>query len=118
MMVAENYVGKIAISNDIYEEAANLAPEMKSVGIEKCILLTEDGKDESEDTAAELEFDEVFGECDTAKKLKLISDLKSGRDETMMYVYANGIDSHSAADIDIRVHTLSLLNIIFTEKLC
>ena len=104
MMVAEKYVGKIAISNNIYEEAANLAPEMKSVGIEKCILLTEDGKDESEDTAAELEFDEVFGECDTAKKLKLISDLKSGRDETMMYVYANGIDSHSAADIDIRVH--------------
>ncbi len=104
MMVADKYVGKIAISNDIYDEAANLVPEMKSIGIEKCILFTEDGKDESESTAAELEFDEFYGECDTAKKLKLISDLKSSRNAPMMYVYANGIDSHSDADIDIRVN--------------
>ena len=103
MMVSEKYVGKIALSNEIYGEAEQLVPDLKAIGFEKCILLTEDGKEESEDTAAELEFDEVFAECNTARKLRLISDLKSSSDTQMMYVYANGFDGHSAADIDIRV---------------
>lgn len=104
MMVSDKYVGKIAVSNDIYDEATGLVPEMKAIGVEKCVLLTEDGKEESESAATELEFDEVFGECDTAKKLKLISGLKASSDTPMLYVYANGIDAHSEADIDIRVN--------------
>lgn len=103
MMISDKYIGKIAVANDIYDEAANLMPGMKSVGFEKCVLFTEDGKEESEAAASELEFDQVFSECDTDKKLKLISDLKSATREPLMYVYANGIDSHSAADIDVRV---------------
>lgn len=104
MMVSEKYVGKIALSNEFFGEAEQLAPDLKAIGFEKCILLTEEGKEESEDIAAELEFDEVFGECDTARKLRLINDLKSSRDTQMMYVYANGFDGHSAADLDVRVN--------------
>lgn len=104
MMVSEKYVGKIALTNEIYGEAEQLAPNMKAIGFDKCILLTEDGKEESEAAATELEFDEVYGECDTARKLRLINDLKGSRDTQMMYVYANGFDGHSAADLDVRVN--------------
>ena len=104
MMVSEKYVGKIALTNEIYGEAEQLVPDLKAIGFEKCILLTEDGNEESEIAAAELEFDEVFGECDTARKLRLINDLKTSRDTQMMYVYANGFDAHSAADLDVRVN--------------
>ena len=103
MMVSEKYVGKIALTNEIYGEAEQLAPDLKAIGFDKCILLTEDGKEESEAAATELEFDEVYGECDTARKLRLVNDLKASRDTQMMYVYANGFDAHSAADLDIRV---------------
>lgn len=104
MMVSEKYVGKIALSNEIYGEAEQLAPDLKAIGFDKCILLTEDGKEESEVAATELEFDEVFGQCDTERKLRLISDLKSSGDTQMMYVYANGFDAHSAADLDVRIN--------------
>lgn len=103
MMVSEKYVGKIALTNEIYGETEQLAPDLKAIGFDKCILLTEDGKEESESAATELEFDEVYGECDTARKLRLVNDLKASRDTQMMYVYANGFDAHSAADLDIRV---------------
>lgn len=104
MMVSEKYVGKIALTNEIYGEAEQLAPDLKAIGFDKCILLTEDGKEESEAAATELEFDEVYGECDTERKLRLINDLKASRDTQMMYVYANGFDGHSAADLDVRVN--------------
>ncbi|MGM9585863.1 MAG: HAD family hydrolase [Candidatus Limivicinus sp.] len=104
MMVSEKYVGKIALTNEIYGEAEQLAPELKAIGFDKCILLTEDGKEESEATATELEFDEFYCECDTERKLRLINDLKASRDTQMMYVYANGFDAHSAADLDVRVN--------------
>lgn len=104
MMVSEKYVGKIALTNEFYGEAEQLAPDMKALGFDKCILLTEDGKEESELAATELEFDEFYGECDTERKLRLINDLKASRDTQMMYVYANGFDGHSAADLDVRVN--------------
>lgn len=104
MMVSEKYVGKIALSNEFYGEAEQLAPDLKAIGFNQCILLTEEGKEESEAAATELEFDEVFGQCDTERKLRLINDLKSSRDTQMMYVYANGFDTHSAADLDVRIN--------------
>ena len=104
MMVSEKYVGKIALTNEFYGEAEQLAPDLKAIGFDKCILLTEDGKEESELAATELEFDEFYGECDTERKLRLINDLKASRDTQMMYVYANGFDAHSAADLDVRVN--------------
>ena len=104
MMVSEKYVGKIALSTEFYGEAEQLAPDLKAIGFDQCILLTEDGKEESEAAATELEFDEVFGQCDTERKLRLINDLKSSKDTQMMYVYANGFDAHSAADLDVRIN--------------
>jgi len=104
MTVSDRYVGKITVSDEINQEAAELADNMKSVGIKRCILLTEDGNYESQRLAEELDFSEVYGECDTAKKLKLIEDLNEGSANQIIYIYANGIEAHSGADIDIRVN--------------
>lgn len=105
LMVSDKYIGKVVFSDDIHEEAADVIPELKEAGIEKCILLAEDGKDESERLGTSLNVDEVYAECDTDKKIRLIENLSSGRSEKVMYVYSSGIESHSACAVDFRVST-------------
>ena len=103
MTLSDRYVGKIIISADINDEAVELASAMKSVGVKRCVLLTEDGQVESQRFAEELDFTEVHGECDTAKKLSIIEELSKSTQNHIMYVYSSGIESHSAAVVDMRV---------------
>ena len=103
MTLSDRYVGKIVISADLNDDAVDLAPSMRSAGIRRCVLLTEDGKGESDRLAEELDFSEVYGECDTAKKLNIIKELNKGSQNRILYIYSNGIESHSAAAIDMRV---------------
>ena len=103
MTLSDRYIGKIVISSDINSELAELAPAMKEAGIRRCMLLTEDGKGESQRIAETLGFDEVYGECNTSKKLQLISDLAEGARNRILYIYSSGIEAHSAAEIDVRV---------------
>ncbi len=103
MTVAGRYVGRVVISSEINQEAEALVEEMNSAGVTRNILLTEDGSEQSQATADALHFAEVVGECDVDKKLRLISDISSTDKNRTMYIYANGIEGHSAAEIDVRV---------------
>lgn len=103
MTVAGRYVGRVVVSSDINHEAESLVRDMNRVGINRCILLTEDGNEQSQAAAEALHFNEVIGECDMDKKLRLISDISQNGQYNTAFVYANGIEGHSAADIDIRV---------------
>ncbi len=103
MTVSDKYVGKLVLASDLKADSADIAAEIKDLGIKRCILLTEDGNEESQDLAEELGFSEVYGQCDTVKKLKMLKDLSEDGGSRIMYVYSNGIESHSAADIDVRV---------------
>lgn len=103
MVIAGRYVGKLVISANVNDDAAELAQNMRDVGIRRCVLLTEDSPETSQRLAESLKFNEVFGGCDTAKKLQLIGDMSQGSDEQLMYVYSKGIESHSAAKLDVRV---------------
>jgi len=103
MTVSNRYVGKIVISSDIIEEASEIPNELKALGIKRIMLLTEDGDAESQRIADELDIKEVYGECGTEKKLELIKNLKEGSRNRVLYVYSNGIEAHSAADVDMRV---------------
>lgn len=103
MTVSDRYVGKIVLSSDVNDEAAELAEDMKELGVKRCILLTEDGNDESQQLAEALGFNEVYGQCDTEKKLRLISDLSEGAKNRILFVYSSGIEAHSSAAIDMRV---------------
>ena len=103
MMIAGRYIGKIAISNSALDSAEGLVADFKQNGIEKCILISEDGKEDTAAFAAKFGFDDAYGELDVEKKLLLIDTIcakSSGKD---MYLYSSGIESHSKADIDIRV---------------
>ena len=68
------------------------------------MLLTEEGGTESRRIAEEMNFGEVYGECDTAKKLRVVSDLKTSAKGAVLFVYSSGVETHSAADVDIRVN--------------
>ena len=103
MTVAGRYVGRVVISSEINHEAETLVSEMNQVGISRCILLTEDGNEQSQAAADALHFTEVVGECDMDKKLRLISDVSQTGKNNTAFIYANGIEGHSAANLDIRV---------------
>lgn len=103
MTVADRYVGRLAIDSQLTVEADELGIELKAAGVKRCVLLTEDGNAESRRIADYLDFGEVYGECDTDKKLRLVKELKVSAKGTVMFVYASGVETHSAADVDIRV---------------
>ena len=104
MTVADRYVGKLIIDSKLNEEAFELASGMKDVGVSRCVLLTEDGNAASRELAEELDFGEVYSECDTAKKLRIVSELKSAAKGPVMFIYSSGMESHSDADIDVRIN--------------
>lgn len=103
MTVAGRYVGRVVISSEINQEAERLVEEMIAAGVSRNILLTEDGNEQSQAAADALHFTEVVGECDMDKKLRLISDISQAGQNQTAFIYANGIEGHSAADLDIRV---------------
>ena len=103
LAVAGRCVGRVVISAGINDGTSELAPEMESLGMKRCVLLTEDSGEEARRIADSLHFEDVFGECDTERKLKVISDLSQSNSNHVLYVYANGFEAHSAADADIRI---------------
>lgn len=104
MVVADKYVGKVVISAEVNEETENLVPEMKSVGISRCVLLTDDSKESSEQFAELMGFSEMYAECDLEKKLELISEISRKARGAVIFIYSSGIDAHSAATIDMRIN--------------
>ena len=100
---SDRFVGCIVLSSDFNEESAGLCSAMKAEGIEKTILLTEDGKKESEESADQLGFDSFYSQCTAAKKKDIISDISQRSTAKVMYVYASGIEAHSDASVDIRI---------------
>lgn len=103
LMVANRYVGKIVLSSVVNGDVHGLVTGIHNIGISRTVLLTEDSAAESQQIADELGIGEVYGECDLEKKLKLIRSANEGTRNNVLYVYANGIEAHSAADVDIRV---------------
>jgi Cd2+/Zn2+-exporting ATPase len=105
MVVANKYVGKVVISSDVNENTANLIPEMKAVGFNRCILLTEDSKEVGQQFAELMNFNEMYSQCDTEKKLSIIGDIAKREKGAVVFIYSSGVEAHSAAAVDIRVGT-------------
>ena len=103
MMIAGRYVGRVAISNSALDSTEQIVPDFKKVGIGKCILVSDGGREEAGAFAAKYGFDEAYGELDVEKKLALISQICAKDPAGKMYVYSSGIESHSKADVDVRV---------------
>ena len=103
LVVAGRYVGKIIISASKNEAVRDLTEAMRDAGLRRCVLLTEDGAEQSQKVGEAFRFDEVHGECDLERKLKLISDMVSDAENHVLYVYSTGFEAHSEAKVDMRV---------------
>ena len=104
MVVAGRPMGKVVISSDVNQDLDSLVPELKSVGISRCVLLSDESKESGQQLAEMLNFSEMYAQCDTAKKLRIISDITQKTKGAVLFVYSNGIEAHSDATIDIRVN--------------
>ena len=103
MVVAGRCMGKVVISSDVNQDLETLVPELKAVGISRCVLLTEDSKEAGQEFAEALNFSEMYAQCDTAKKLRIISEIAKKTKNAVIFVYSNGIEAHSEAAVDLRV---------------
>lgn len=100
MIIAGRYIGKIIISANVNGDTGALLSEVKDLSIKRCVLLTEDG---DAARAEELGFSEVASANDTAAKLDYVRELSAPKSSQVMYVYSNGIETHSDAAVDVRV---------------
>lgn len=103
MVVADRPMGKVVISSDVNQDLEGLVPEMKANGISRCVLLTDESKESGQQLAEMLNFSEMYAQCDTEKKLRLISDIAVKTKGAVLFVYSSGIEAHSDAAVDIRV---------------
>jgi Cd2+/Zn2+-exporting ATPase len=103
MVVSGRPMGKVVISSDVNQALEELVPELKSVGVTRCVLLSEDSKEAGQQFAEMLNFSESYAQCDTEKKLRIISEITRKTKGAVLFVYANGIETHSDAAVDIRV---------------
>jgi Cd2+/Zn2+-exporting ATPase len=104
LTVAGRYIGSLGISSQVNENAAELLEAVKEAGFRETILLTEDGAGESRRLAEELGVDDVYAECDTERKLRHIEELNQSSRNHVMFLYANGVETHTAADVDVRLN--------------
>ena len=104
MVVAGRTMGKVVISSDVNQDLEGLVPELKNVGISRCVLLSDESKESGQQLAEMLNFSEMYAQCDTEKKLRIISDIAQKTKGAVVFVYSNGIEAHSDAAIDIRVN--------------
>ncbi len=103
LIIAGRYIGKLTVSANVNEETDTLAAAMQDAGVGRCILLTEDSAEESQRIAESLGFTEFDAANDTPGKLAYIQNLCETPSNQVMYVYANGIETHSDAVLDVRV---------------
>lgn len=102
LTVSSRYVGYLVFASQANDIGLELLEGVRDIGVREAVLLTEDGAGESQKFADKFGFDEVFGECDTERKLQHIEDLNQGTRNHVMFLYSNGLEMHSAADVDVR----------------
>lgn len=104
LTVAGRYIGSLNISSQVNENASELLEAVREAGFRETILLTEDGAGESRRLAEELGVDDVYAECDTERKLRHLEELNQSSRNHVMFLYANGVETHTAADVDVRLN--------------
>ena len=104
MTVARRPMGKIVISSEVNNELENLVPDLKANKFTRCILLTEDNKEAGQQFAELMNFTEMYPQCDSEKKLRIISEISKKSKSAVSFIYSTGFESHSRADLDIRIN--------------
>ena len=103
MTIAGRYVGYMVFYSSWNEDGENIVIGLKENGVERCVLLCEESETASRAIAEQLDFREVYGECDRERKLRIIDNLSESVKGSTVFVYSAGFDGHSAAEVDMRV---------------
>ncbi len=105
MVISDRCAGRLDFSENLNPYAATVVEDFRNLGDINSVLITEDSKRASERLANELNIQRVFSECDSMKKMtaieEILDELNAG--EKLMYVSAENLDFHTAADIDAKV---------------
>lgn len=99
------YAGSMTFKESINPYAESVISDFREMGNVRSILLTEDGREISERLAGQLKVDELHYECSFGEKADIIEDCKAQLppNELLMYISAENLSRHSAADIDAKV---------------
>ena len=98
---------KLTLKEKLNPYAESVISDFAALGGIKSVLLTEDGRDVSERLAKALNVDELHYECGFTEKADIIQKCKDqlAPDEKLMYISAENLEYHTAADIDAKVGT-------------
>lgn len=105
LSISGTYAGSMLFKENINPYAESTVFDLRKVGNIKSVLLTEEGREVSEKLAKSLNIDELHCECDFSEKASIIQKYKDQLDQgkTLMYISAESLEYHTAADIDAKV---------------
>lgn len=105
LAVSGIYAGSMTFKENINPYAECVISDLAAMGDVKSILVTEDGREVSERLAKALKVNELHYECGFSEKANIIKQCKNqlAQDEMLMYISAENLDYHTAADIDAKV---------------
>lgn len=107
LAIGGRYAGSLTLKEKLNPYAESVISDFTALGGIKSVLLTEDGRDVSERLAKALNVDELHYECGFTEKADIIQKCKDqlAPDEKLMYISAENLEYHTAADIDAKVGT-------------
>lgn len=107
LAIGGRYAGSLTLKEKLNPYAESVISDFAALGGIKSVLLTEDGRDVSESLAKALNVDELHYECGFTEKADIIQKCKDqlAPDEKLMYISAENLEYHTAADIDAKVGT-------------
>lgn len=107
LAIGGRYAGSLTLKEKLNPYAESVISDFAALGGIKSVLLTEDGRDVSERLAKALNVDELHYECGFTEKADIIQKCKDqlATDEKLMYISAENLEYHTAADIDAKVGT-------------
>lgn len=107
LAIGGRYAGSLTLKEKLNPYAESVISDFAALGGIKSVLLTEDGRDVSERLAKALNVDELHYECGFTEKVDIIQKCKDqlAPDEKLMYISAENLEYHTAADIDAKVGT-------------
>lgn len=105
MVVSDRCAGRLDFTENLSPYAETVVDDFRSIANIDSVLITEDSRASSEKLAKDLGIQRVYSECDSMKKMnaieEVLDELNAG--QKLMYVSAENIDFHTAADIDAKV---------------
>lgn len=115
MSVGGKYAGSLVFTESIDPYAETLMSDLAQTCNIRTVLVSEDSKSLSAKNAAVLGIPEFYYECDGIKKIDIVQS--HADDDCTMYVSADSLDFHTAADIDAKVgHEADNADILISKR--